>query len=115
MVSCTWCKLHLFQIYPDHHEFGPDIDNDSCRLSTYEQVWDGIYDMDKGPASLNYLSLGAGFIVGLQISHPVMDKVLKQPHLVVQTEIMLIDNSCTHTTNTATTPPTAYQSGASHP
>lgn len=31
--------------------------------------------MDKGPASLNYLSLGAGFIVGLQISHPVMDKV----------------------------------------
>jgi hypothetical protein len=50
--------------------------NDSpCSLSTYEQVWDGIYDMDKGPASLNYLSLGAGFIVGLQISHPVMDKV----------------------------------------
>lgn len=44
-------------------------------LSTYEQVWDGIYDMEKGPASLNYLSLGAGFIVGLQISHPVMDKV----------------------------------------
>lgn len=31
--------------------------------------------MDKGPASLNYLSLGAGFVVGLQISHPVMDKV----------------------------------------
>ncbi|KAG8161980.1 hypothetical protein KVR01_007745 [Diaporthe batatas] len=44
-------------------------------LSTYEQVWDGIYDFDKGPASLNYLSLGAGFIVGLQISHPVMDKL----------------------------------------
>ncbi|KAI3393599.1 hypothetical protein diail_3903 [Diaporthe ilicicola] len=44
-------------------------------LSTYDHVWDDIYDMDKGPASLNYLSLGAGFIVGLQISHPVMDKL----------------------------------------
>lgn len=51
--------------------------NNQHSLSTYEQVWDGIYDMDKGPASLNYLSLGAGFIVGLQISHPVMDKVNK--------------------------------------
>lgn len=52
-----------------------NANNGQYSLSTYEQVWDGIYDMDKGPASLNYLSLGAGFIVGLQISHPVMDKV----------------------------------------
>lgn len=53
----------------------PKTNNNLSSLSTYEQVWDGIYDMDKGPASLNYLSLGAGFIVGLQISHPVTDKV----------------------------------------
>lgn len=33
--------------------------------------------MAKGPASLNYLSLGIGFIIGLQISHPLIDKVCK--------------------------------------
>ncbi len=31
--------------------------------------------MDKGTASLNYLSLGVGFMIGLQISHPLIDKV----------------------------------------
>ena len=31
--------------------------------------------MEKGIASLNYLSLAIGFVIGLQISHPLMDKV----------------------------------------
>lgn len=38
-------------------------------------VFEEAYDMDVGPASLNYLSLGVGFIVGLQISGLMQDKV----------------------------------------
>lgn len=30
--------------------------------------------MDDATASLNYLSLGIGFVIGLQISHPMIDK-----------------------------------------
>lgn len=75
MALCTWCKCHLPRISVKHGSLTTKANKSLCSLSTYEQVWDGIYDMDKGPASLNYLSLGAGFIVGLQISHPVMDKV----------------------------------------
>lgn len=37
--------------------------------------------MSKTIANLNYISLGAGFIIGLQISHPLMDKV--SPHNVL--------------------------------
>ncbi|TQS32266.1 hypothetical protein Golomagni_07424, partial [Golovinomyces magnicellulatus] len=52
-------------------------------LSTFPRVWSGIYHMEKGIASLNYLSLCIGFLVGLQISHPLMDKLyarLKAKH-----------------------------------
>ncbi|CAN8105361.1 unnamed protein product [Discula destructiva] len=44
-------------------------------ISTFADVWTGIYDQNKGQASLNYLSLAIGFIIGLQISHPTMDKL----------------------------------------
>ncbi|KID69187.1 MFS multidrug transporter, partial [Metarhizium hybridum] len=44
-------------------------------LHTFPLVWVGTYGMAKGPASLNYLSLGIGFIIGLQISHPLIDKL----------------------------------------
>ncbi|CAN9402076.1 unnamed protein product [Alternaria alternata] len=42
-------------------------------LSTFPMVFEDVYDMDTGHASLNYLSLCLGFMIGLQISHPLMD------------------------------------------
>ncbi|ORY55891.1 MFS multidrug transporter-like protein [Pseudomassariella vexata] len=44
-------------------------------LSTFDQVWITTYRMPKGVASLNYLSLCLGFIIGLQISHPLIDNL----------------------------------------
>lgn len=44
-------------------------------LSTFPLVFEEVYDMDVGPASLNYLSMCLGFMIGLQISHPLMDGV----------------------------------------
>lgn len=44
-------------------------------LSTFPLVFEEVYDMDVGPASLNYLSMCIGFMIGLQISHPLMDGV----------------------------------------
>lgn len=52
------------------------------RLASFPLVWEGQYDQETGRASLNYLSLGVGFVVGLQISGPLIDKVrfhLPQP------------------------------------
>lgn len=55
-------------------------------LSTFPMVFEEVYDMDTGIASLNYLSLCIGFMIGLQISHPLMDGVripllLPPPHI----------------------------------
>ena len=44
-------------------------------LSTFPIVFEETYRMDTGTASLNYLSLCLGFMIGLQLSHPLMDKV----------------------------------------
>lgn len=44
-------------------------------LSTFPLVWEDIYNQATTIASLNYLSLMVGFLIGLQISHPLMDKV----------------------------------------
>lgn len=44
-------------------------------LSTFPLVWEEVYDQKTGIASLNYLSLCIGFMIGLQVSHPLMDKV----------------------------------------
>lgn len=41
-------------------------------------VWEEQYDQEPGPASLNYISLGVGFVIGLQISGPVLDKVYQR-------------------------------------
>lgn len=38
-------------------------------------VWEGVYDEGKGTGSLNYISLGVGFILGLQFCGRVLDKV----------------------------------------
>ncbi|KAJ4316830.1 hypothetical protein N0V94_005243 [Neodidymelliopsis sp. IMI 364377] len=42
-------------------------------LSTFSIVFEEVYDMDVGTASLNYLSMCLGFMIGLQISQPLMD------------------------------------------
>ncbi|KAL8992100.1 MAG: hypothetical protein Q9169_007373 [Polycauliona sp. 2 TL-2023] len=44
-------------------------------LATFPMVFEGAYDQGVGRASLNYLSLGIGFVVGLQISGPLQDKI----------------------------------------
>jgi MFS family permease len=44
-------------------------------LSTFPAVFEQAYNMSVGNASLNYLSLCLGFMIGLQISHPLMDGV----------------------------------------
>lgn len=38
-------------------------------------VWEDVYGEDKGTGSLNYISLGVGFIIGLQFCGRVLDKV----------------------------------------
>lgn len=41
-------------------------------------MWEEQYDQEPGRASLNYISLGVGFVIGLQISGPLIDKVLQK-------------------------------------
>lgn len=49
-------------------------------LATFSRVFEGAYKQGTGRASLNYLSLGVGFVIGLQISGTVQDKVCCFPH-----------------------------------
>jgi hypothetical protein len=44
-------------------------------LSTFPYVFGEVYGMNVGDASLNYISLGVGFVVGLQICAPIIDRV----------------------------------------
>jgi len=44
-------------------------------LATFNRVFEGAYNQTVGRASLNYLSLGVGFIIGLQVSGSMQDKV----------------------------------------
>ncbi|EGP90985.1 uncharacterized protein MYCGRDRAFT_33525 [Zymoseptoria tritici IPO323] len=44
-------------------------------FATFPRVFQGAYDQGVGRASLNYLSLGVGFIIGLQISGRMQDKI----------------------------------------
>lgn len=44
-------------------------------LSTFPYVFEKVYGMSIGNASLNYISLGVGFVVGLQICAPIIDRV----------------------------------------
>ena len=48
-------------------------------LATFSWVWTDRYGMDLGTSSLHYLALCAGFMVGLQISRPLMDGVSSCP------------------------------------
>ena len=44
-------------------------------LASFPLVWEDVYREDTGTASLNYLSLGIGFVLGLQFCGRVLDKV----------------------------------------
>lgn len=44
-------------------------------LSTFALVFEDEYDMSLTMASLDYLSLGVGFVIGLQICAPINDRV----------------------------------------
>jgi hypothetical protein len=44
-------------------------------LATFNRVFEGAHDQSVGRASLNYLSLGVRFVIGLQISGFMQDKV----------------------------------------
>ncbi|RFN54305.1 hypothetical protein FIE12Z_1431 [Fusarium flagelliforme] len=44
-------------------------------FASFPMVWEGQYNQQPGRASLNYISLGIGFVIGLQISGPLIDKV----------------------------------------
>ncbi|KAH8599979.1 polyamine transporter 1 [Bisporella sp. PMI_857] len=44
-------------------------------LSTFPTIFRSVYRMSLGNASLNYLSLGFGFVLGLQICGPLLDRI----------------------------------------
>ncbi|SPJ80341.1 related to multidrug resistant protein [Fusarium torulosum] len=44
-------------------------------FASFPMVWEEKYHQEPGRASLNYVSLGVGFVIGLQISGPLIDKV----------------------------------------
>ncbi|KAG7102127.1 Efflux pump vrtL like protein [Verticillium longisporum] len=46
-------------------------------LASFPVVWMEQYGQKAGPASLNYISLGVGFVIGLQVSGPMIDKVYR--------------------------------------
>ncbi|KAF4125982.1 Sugar (and other) transporter, partial [Geosmithia morbida] len=46
-------------------------------LASFPTVWEDRYGQEPGRASLNYISLGVGFVIGLQISGPAIDKTYK--------------------------------------
>ena len=46
-------------------------------FATFNIVFEDMYDQEVGRASLNYLSLGVGFFIGLQISGTLQDRVYK--------------------------------------
>lgn len=70
------CQYPLCVRSPFHP---PLITSFNPSLSTFPLVWEGVYRMETGVASLNYLSLGVGFIIGLQICAPLIDRVCIEP------------------------------------
>ena len=81
-------------------------------LSTFPFVFEEVYDMEVGPASLNYLSMCLGFMIGLQVSHPLMDGVSLQHHPSLP---LLTFYSCTPASKLTTTLKKAFLNSASRP
>ncbi|KAK7730701.1 hypothetical protein SLS57_001532 [Botryosphaeria dothidea] len=47
-------------------------------ISSYPTLWEGRYGMAKGVASLNYISLAVGSLIGAQVCGPLMDATHKR-------------------------------------
>ncbi|KAJ5265520.1 hypothetical protein N7524_006538 [Penicillium chrysogenum] len=47
-------------------------------LASFPTVWEGKYGQSKGRASLNYISLGVGFVIGLQFCGRLIDIVYER-------------------------------------
>jgi len=47
-------------------------------ISGFPQLWEGRYGMEKGLASLNYISIAAGSLVGVNICGPVTDAIYRR-------------------------------------
>ncbi|KAL2207904.1 MFS general substrate transporter, partial [Sarocladium strictum] len=46
-------------------------------FASFPMVFSQQYKQEPGPASLNFISLGVGFVIGLQISGPLIDKTYR--------------------------------------
>ncbi|EON60865.1 hypothetical protein W97_00075 [Coniosporium apollinis CBS 100218] len=44
-------------------------------LASFPMIWESVYKQNVATASLNYISLGIGFVIGLQICGPLMDRI----------------------------------------
>ncbi|OJD31789.1 mfs multidrug transporter [Diplodia corticola] len=47
-------------------------------ISSFPSLWEGKYGMPKGVASLNYISLAVGSLIGAQICGPMMDAIYRR-------------------------------------
>lgn len=47
-------------------------------ISSFPTLWEGRYGMPKGVASLNYISLAVGSLIGAQLCGPLMDLIYKR-------------------------------------
>lgn len=66
-------------------------------FSTFPMVFQQQYDQDIGTASLHYISLGIGFVIGLQISGPLQDKTyryLRTHEIDPSTSLGVLTKSC---------------------
>ncbi|KAK0614965.1 MFS multidrug transporter [Bombardia bombarda] len=58
-------------------------------ISSFPQLWEGRYGMPKGLASLNYISIAAGSLLGVNICGPLTDAIyrrLKKQHGISEDE-----------------------------
>lgn len=74
-------------------------------------VWSGQYGQEPGRASLNYISLGVGFIIGLQVSGPMIDYV-RSPLTIVRRNKCLTPTRSTSTSKNGTATPAAPNSAS---
>ncbi|KAL0258812.1 hypothetical protein SLS55_006316 [Diplodia seriata] len=47
-------------------------------ISSFPSLWEGKYGMSKGVASLNYISLAVGSLIGAQLCGPLMDAIYRR-------------------------------------
>ena len=63
-------------------------------ISTYQVLWQENYGQTPSIASLNYISISLGFVIGCELAAPANDKVSRQPHeepLLLARQCFLVD------------------------